>query len=83
MLKSSIVTFEPPDLGTSVRTMLGWQSEDATERWVYRQAYQNGDTTITRAKGAAKATISCQFTLEKPATGAKLFKAMMASPLRA
>jgi hypothetical protein len=80
---SGIVTFEPPDLGTEVRTMLGFESEDATERWVYRQCYQTGDSTITRAKGAAKATISCEFTLEKPATGAKLYKAIMQSPLRA
>jgi hypothetical protein len=80
---SGIVTFEPPDLGTEVRTMLGFESEDGTERWVYRQCFQTGDTTITRAKGASKATISCEFTLEKPATGAKLYKAIMQSPLRA
>lgn len=80
---SGIVTFEPPDLGTEVRTMLGFQSEDGTERWVYRQCFQTGDTTITRAKGASKATISCEFTLEKPVSGARLYKAIMASPGRA
>jgi hypothetical protein len=80
---TGIVTFEPPDLGDVVRCMLGFESEDGTERWVWRQCFQNGDTTITRAKGASKATISCQFALEKPATGAKLYKAIMAAPLRA
>ena len=77
-----LVTFEPPDLGTEVRTMLGFESEDSTERWIYRQCFQQGDVTITRAKGAAKATISCEFKLEKPATGSRLFKAIMSSSVR-
>lgn len=80
---TGIVTFEPPDLGTEVRVMLGFESEDHTERWVWRQCFQTGDSTMTRAKGAAKTTISCEFTLEKPTTGAKLYKAIMGSPLRA
>lgn len=80
---TGIVTFEPPDLGSVVRTMLGFQSEDGTERWVYRQCFQTGDMTISRAKGASKATISCEFMLEKPATGSRPWKSIMASPLRA
>lgn len=79
---SGIVTFEPPDLGTEVRVMIGFESEDHTERWVWRQAFMLGSLTMTRAKGAANTTINCEYTLEKPATGAKLFKAMMASPQR-
>lgn len=80
---AGIVTFEPPDLGTEIRVMLGFESEDSQERWVYRQCYQQGDITITRGKGAAKALISAEFKLEKPATGLKLFKAIMASANRA
>lgn len=76
---TGIVTFEPPDLGTEVRTMLGFEAEDSTERWVFRQCYQQGDITVTRGKGATKATISCEYKLEKPATGSKLFKAIMTS----
>ena len=75
---SGIVTFEPPDLGEEVRTMLGWESEDGTERWVYRQCLQVGNMEMSRAKGAAKATISCDFRLERPAN-AKSFKAIMAT----
>lgn len=75
---TGIVTFEPPDLGEEVRTMLGWESEDHTERWVFRKALQVGSMEISRAKGAAKATISCEFKLERP-SGAKSFKAIMAS----
>lgn len=80
---AGIVTFEPPDLGAEVRCMLGWESEDATERWVFRQCFQVGDLAIPRRKGAAKAVIPCEFNLEKPATGSKLFKAIFAAPLRA
>jgi hypothetical protein len=79
---AGIVTFEPPDLGTEVRTMIGFESEDSQERWVFRQCYQQGDITITRGKGANKALIPCEFKLEKPATAAKLFKAILASSNR-
>lgn len=76
---SGIVTFEPPDLGSEVRRMLGWESEDHTERWIFRRCFQTGDATITRAKGAAKASISFEFTLEKPTDGSKLFAAILSS----
>jgi hypothetical protein len=79
---TGIVTFEPPDLGTEVRTMLGFESEDHSERWVYRQCYQTGTISLARRKGANNATIAAQFSLEKPATGAKLFKAVFQTPLR-
>jgi hypothetical protein len=77
-----IVTFEPPDLGTEIRTMLGFESEDSQERWVFRQCYQQGDITLTRGKGAAKVLIPCEFRLEKPVTGLRLFKAIFASANR-
>jgi len=80
---SGIVSFEPPDLGTEVRRMIGFESEDHTERWIFRQCFQTGDASIQRQKGASNATISVEFSLEKPASGAKLFKAIMSSPLRA
>lgn len=79
---TGIVTFEPPDLGTEVRTMLGFESEDHTERWVFRQCFQTGQLKVARKKGAANAAIDVEFTLEKPTTGSKLFKAIMAAPQR-
>lgn len=75
---TGIVTFEPPDLGEETRTMLGWESEAHDERWVYRKCLQTGAMEMTRAKGAAKATISCEYTLERP-SAAKPFKAILAS----
>lgn len=79
---TGIVTFEPPDLGTETRIMLGFQSEDGTERWVYRQCFQTGTVTLGRHKGANNATIATEFALEKPATGSRLFKAIFQTPLR-
>lgn len=80
---SGIVTVEPPDLGAEVRVMIGWEAEDHTERWVWRQAINTGQLKITRAKGAANAVLDTDFMLEKPATGSKFFKAIFASPARA
>jgi len=79
---SGIVTFEPPDLGTETRTMLGFESEDHSERWVFRQCLMTGQLQILRQKGANNATMACEFTLEKPATGSRLFKAIYAAPAR-
>lgn len=79
---TGIVTFEPPDLGTEVRTMLGFESEDHQERWVYRQCFSNGEVTMARKKGSDKSTIATEFELEKP-SGATPFKAIMTSPGRA
>jgi hypothetical protein len=76
---AGIVSFEPPDLGTEVRRMLGWESEDHSERWIFRQCFQTGDATIQRQKGANNATISVDFNLEKPISGSKLFKAIMST----
>jgi hypothetical protein len=76
------VYFEPPDLGSEVRVMLGFESEDHTERWIYRQCFNNGQISLPRKKGAANAVIPVSFLLEKPATGLKPFRAIMAAPGR-
>jgi hypothetical protein len=78
---TGIVTFEPPDLGSEVRTMIGFESEDHTERWVYRQCLQTGNLGMDRKKGSTKTTIACEFSLEKPPS-ATPFKAIFASPAR-
>jgi hypothetical protein len=75
-------TIEPPDLGTEVRTMLGWEAEDHSERWIYRQCLQSGTAKITRQKGNTNATIATTFSLEKPASGSRLFKAILQTSLR-
>jgi hypothetical protein len=79
---TGVVFFEPPDLGTEVRRMIGYESEDHTERWIFRQCFQGGDIAMQRRKGAANVTITTQYNLEKPTSGLRLFRAILASPGR-
>lgn len=80
---TGIAIFEPPDTGQEIRRMLAFESEDHTERWIFRQCFQAGDVAMQRRKGATNTTIATQYNLEKPATGLRLFRAIMASPGRA
>lgn len=74
----------PPDPGSEVRCMLGWEATDLTERYVLRQCYQGGTMSIGRNKGAAnRASIGVTFNLELPASGLKLFDYITAGTARA
>lgn len=70
--------FEPPDLGSETRVMLGWDASPTVAsndlRIIFRQCLQGGSIGLENRKGATKSTISANFQLEKPATGAKLLK---------
>jgi len=61
--------YTPPAPGSEVRTMLGWESTDNTERLVMEQVFQTGSLAILRQKGSANATLPVQFTAELPASG--------------
>lgn len=61
-----LTEFTPPELGTEVRCMIGWESQDSTERLIGYQCFQTGGISTGRKKGADKALISCEFTFEKP-----------------
>lgn len=71
-------TFEPPALGAELKVMVGFQSEDGLERWVWRECKQTGTVEMQRRKGADKTTIANEFTVYKPATGGQPFKAIIA-----
>jgi hypothetical protein len=75
---TGIVTFSPPALGAEVRSMIGWQSTDGLERWVYRQAIQVASVAMDRKKAPAKATINMSFKLET-VVGLPPFKAILDS----
>lgn len=62
-------TYTPPTPGSEVRCMIGWESQDNTERLVFEQAFQTGSLTIARKKGADNATLPVEFTAEVPASG--------------
>jgi hypothetical protein len=63
-------SYTPPVVGQEARIMLGWESEDATERWVWYQSFQTGEVRIGRRKGAANAGIPVEFGVEQPSSGA-------------
>jgi hypothetical protein len=62
-------TVTPPAAGAEVRCMVGWEAQDNTERLVFEQAFQAGNLTVKRAKGAANAGITLEFHAELPASG--------------
>jgi hypothetical protein len=66
---TTLATYTPPALGASVRCMIGWESQDSTERLIAYQCFNTGSVSIARRKGAAKATIPVEFALEVPAAG--------------
>lgn len=73
---TGVVTFEPPDASDApTPVMLGWESADGLERWVFRRAIQVGTVDIARKRAPDKATLPMSFRCTKPA-GAATFKFM-------
>lgn len=66
---TTMTTYTPPKLGENVRCMIGWESQDSTERLIGFQCFNTGSVEIARRKGAAKATIPVEYALEVPASG--------------
>ena len=62
------VWFDPPAAGTETFTMLGWQSNDATERYVWRKCLQVGATATARQKVLPQALLPVSFRIVKPAS---------------
>lgn len=61
--------YTPPQIGGEVRSMLGWDSNDAAERVIWRQVLQQGSSDTQRRKGVDYATFAAEFGIEAPATG--------------
>ncbi len=72
----------PPRAGAEVRAMIGWESLDTTERLICYQCLSSGQIQVQRQKGAAKATIACEFSFEIPSSGDP-FKYVTAGAARA
>lgn len=79
---SGCVYYDPVVLGAEVYAMVGWQANDAQERWIFRQAIQTGSVEIARQKSPNKATLPSEWRCVKP-PAALAFRAIMASPARA
>lgn len=63
---TTLSRFTPPIAGSEVRSMIGWESLDATVRLVCYQTLQGGAVSIANKRRPAKATLSATFNLEKP-----------------
>jgi hypothetical protein len=80
---TSLAQYSPPATGAEVRSMIGWESEDHTERLVIFQCFNTGQVTVTRQKGAAKAVLPVEFSIEQPAAGGAPFRYSAAGAARA
>ena len=63
---TTLSTLEPPEPGSEVRCMIGWESLDNTVRFVARQCIQGGEIASAFKKAPALAAIPCTFNIEKP-----------------
>lgn len=72
-ISGTVVRFEPPEIGDVTELAIGWESNDGTERWVFRRCLQTGASTISRKKSPNKALIPMTFNLMKPEDGSKPF----------
>lgn len=66
---TTMTTYTPPQAGEETRCMLGWESQDSTERLIAYQCVNTGQVQIARKKGADKTTIPVEYGLEIPSTG--------------
>lgn len=72
---SELTTLEPPDPGTELRSIILWESTDATLRLLLRQTLQGGEISSAFQRAPSVAAIPCTFNLEVPdAAGVKPFK---------
>ena len=66
-------TFDPPAVGGEIYVMLGWDSQDLTERYIWRKCLQTGSTARAMSKVVPSAGLTCSFSLTKP-TGVQPFR---------
>ena len=57
--------YTPPEIGESVRNMIGWESTSQVERLIIPKAFQQGNVTTARKKGADNATLPVEFRCER------------------
>lgn len=74
--------YTPPRSGQSTRCMIGWESQDSTERLIAFQCVNTGQVSIRRGKGTANATLPIEYGLELPQSGLP-FKYITAGAARA
>jgi hypothetical protein len=76
-LAGTVVRFEPPEVGDVTYAMLGWESNDAEERFVFRKCLQVGNVAIARRKAPTKALIPMEFRLVVPSAGVRSWTSVL------
>lgn len=79
---SGCVYYDPVTLGQETNVMIGWESNDVQERWIFRKCKSTEKVEIKRKKAPNKATLPASFRAVKPPSLSP-FRAIMASPARA
>ncbi len=59
----------PPVLGAEVDTMIGWESQDGTERIIYYQATQSGNIQWSNQKAPNYKSLPLTFKIKQPESG--------------
>jgi hypothetical protein len=62
-------TYTPPVPGTEVRSMIGWEATDNTERLIMEQAFQSGSLSVMRKKGKDNAELPLEWHAEIATSG--------------
>ena len=78
---TALTSLEPPDPSEVLRCMIGWQSLDATVRFVGRQCINASAIESAFQRAPAKSLIPVQFSFERPAA-AKSFAFFSAGTTR-
>lgn len=76
-LNGTVVKFEPPEIGDVTRAAFGWESNDGTQRRVFRKCLQTGNVATAWRKSPTKALIPMEFRLETVGGGLRPWIAIM------
>ena len=63
---TTLTSYEEPAQGAEVRSMIGWESLDATVRFVARQCFNGGTIEIANQRAPEFASFNAAFQMEKP-----------------
>lgn len=66
---STLTKLGPPALGASVKTMLGWESQDSTQRTIFYQCLQSGNIQFSNQKAPNYQSLPLTFKVSQPTSG--------------
>ena len=60
-IAGAVTKFEPPAAGDITHVMIGWDSTDGLERWIFRKCLSTGNIAIPRRRAPEKAVVPVTF----------------------